>query len=382
MTAEPAKPSDVEIGESVKVPVEWLTFDPNNPRFAPEQRPSGSQDDAKVIEFLAGEVELRELVQSIGSNGYIGIEPLIVMLKGDRLVVLEGNRRLASLKVLRDPALASLARITPVEMPPELRATTDKVNVYRVAKREDAQEIIGFKHIVGARPWDAIAKARYANDWLKREEVKGPAGMSLAEIAERMGDNNQTLRRMVTAVRLLDQAEAEGVWDTSFRSGKRFAFSHLYTALSFPSVTSFLGMHSLGPQEDPSSQPVPPERKGEMLELLGWLYGDKRENLTPVIGTQASDLPKLRKVLAAPAATELLRRSRNLDRADEEATDPGNRLMDNLYKASAGAEASLKDLGAFDPEVHKTVPTIVEKLRANVGTIRREVEARMAGDDD
>lgn len=77
--------------------------------FMPVSALRGSSDESGYSSPLRG--DLSELIQSISTSGYINIEQLIVIERRGRLAVLEGNRRLAAVKALRDPELAKEARI-------------------------------------------------------------------------------------------------------------------------------------------------------------------------------------------------------------------------------------------------------------------------------
>lgn len=375
-------PDELQVGTSGEVPVDWLVFDPRNPRFVPGNQPSFAEP-ADVIRTLYAEAELRELIQSISANGYIGIEPMIVMLEGEKLVVLEGNRRLAAVLCLRDHKLAADAQISVPEMSREARKTLEEINVHRVAKRDDAQEIIGFKHINGPRPWDAFAKARFAANWLDQEEKKGEEGLSLREIAERMGDRHNTLRRMVTAIRVLDQAERDHIWSVDDRTTKRLAFSHLYTGLSYGEVTRYLGIDSGNVALDPPVNPIDPEHFDEARNLLSWLYGDKRANEETVIVTQAKSLQKLKSVLASRVATEHLVVSRDLDKAFITAQPTTKLFLDNLYVARDRLDEAARQLEGFSPEEDgEIVEDLVERLQSRVRTIRLYVKDALSGGSD
>src|SRR5690606_3973895 len=114
------------IGEAHKVSVELLDFDENNPRFTPDKKPAGTNDEA-VIAMLATSADLSELIQSISTSGYINIEPIIVIERNGRLAVLEGNRRLAAVKALRDPELAKAARVSVPAMEPDKAASLNEI---------------------------------------------------------------------------------------------------------------------------------------------------------------------------------------------------------------------------------------------------------------
>ena len=97
----------MELETITKVPVERLRLDRRNPRLHAE---SVKTSDEELVAWLYRAAELDELLQSISANGYMDIEALIVMDGPDagngELVVLEGNRRLAALRLLREPELA------------------------------------------------------------------------------------------------------------------------------------------------------------------------------------------------------------------------------------------------------------------------------------
>ena len=83
---------------SDRMQVEELHLDPRNPRL-----PEGlARDEHSIATFLRNEEALEELAQSFVDNGFFESDPLIVVTEDDGLtnVVVEGNRRLATLKIL------------------------------------------------------------------------------------------------------------------------------------------------------------------------------------------------------------------------------------------------------------------------------------------
>ena len=82
-----------------------LTFDCKNPRL-PEFGLTKNSTEAEVIKVLWTAMDVRELVMSIAASGFLRHEPLIVAVEDGKNVVIEGNRRLAAVKVLVDPAVS------------------------------------------------------------------------------------------------------------------------------------------------------------------------------------------------------------------------------------------------------------------------------------
>ena len=372
----------IPLQQSSPVATGMLIFDQENPRFTPDKRPEGAADE-DIIRFIDRSADLSELIQSMAANGYIKVEPMIVWQNGGNLVVLEGNRRLAALKCLRDPALAERAGVDLLEISPVNRATLDEVLVWRVEDRESAQDLIGYKHIDGLRPWDAYAKALFAMHWLEAEKQKAN-GLSLMKIAEKMGDGHDTLRRMVTAAFVIKQAEDNDVWSIDQRKNRHFSFSHIYTGLSYSEFSEYLGMERLARSEDPELKPIPQEKFEKLSQLLSWLYGNKSEDEAPVIRSQATDLKRLRKVLGNKAATRQLEATRGLDDAVITATPRSELFEQNVYKAAQGLTAALQNQSGFDAnsqsELRETVLSILsdaESLELIVGeAMRKAVERR------
>ena len=80
-----------------------LYLDPANPRLADEELSINQQDE--IVHWLWRNKSLNELVDSILANGFWEHEELFATEEEGRLVVVEGNRRLAAVKVLSDPGL-------------------------------------------------------------------------------------------------------------------------------------------------------------------------------------------------------------------------------------------------------------------------------------
>jgi hypothetical protein len=86
-----------------KIANELPEFDPDNPRLVEDviRRPS----DTQVIRSLAETADLQEVLESIASNGYFDIEPLIVQRVQDKFRVLEGNAPRQAMETLSNEIL-------------------------------------------------------------------------------------------------------------------------------------------------------------------------------------------------------------------------------------------------------------------------------------
>jgi hypothetical protein len=329
-----------------KVQTEYLEFDPANPRLAEDdiKNPTESQ----IIIALAEMADLSEIVESIAANGYIDIEPIIAQRIGDRWRVLEGNRRLVAIRILQSPALAKGTGISVPDISPANLKTLKEVSVYAVSNPDQAREYIGFKHINGPHKWDAVAKARFAANWYRKEKDKG---MTIEKIARRLGDGHDTVVRLVNGMFVLDQAKDAKIYDVADRyPGKRFAFSHLYTALTRPGYRDFLGLPDEWRANDPTPNPVPKKNLENLKLLLVWLYGSKSDQVKPVIQSQNPDIKNLAAVLSNPRARTMMMSRNDLREAHAQIERKGARFEGALINAKQEAETAMSQIIGYDAE--------------------------------
>ena len=339
----------MQLDTVTKVSVDMLRLDTGNPRLID----GDAVTDEAIIARLYRAAELDELLQSITANGYMDIEPLVVMREPEngKLIVLEGNRRLAALRLLRDPDLARRIesseelRITVPAFDASLRSTLDEVSVYPVANREKARSFIGFKHINGPAKWDAYAKARFAAHWY---ETGRSEGVGLDEIARAIGDKNDTIKRMVSAIYVLEQAKKEGRFDIEDRYSKRLNFSHLYTALSRSPYMKYLGLEAAWTRHDPEPDQIPSDRLDELQKVLFWIYGSKTDDVPPVVQSQNPDIKRLGEVLADAEGRLVLETTGDLNQASASTEPVDKQFTASLIRARYHIREAAASLRAYD----------------------------------
>lgn len=299
-----------------KTNIEWvdtdtLHFDRRNPRLA-EYGISDSHSEDEILDILWEAMDVQELVQSISASGFFRHEALIVAKENNRNVVIEGNRRLAAVKVLRSPSLSSEKGWVATKLTTAARKALDKLPVI-VATREESWRYLGFKHVNGPAKWGSYAKAVYIAEVHRTYEVP------LADIAHQIGDRHRTVQRLFRGLMVLEQAEKAKVYDRENRFRSHFSFSHLYTGLDYEGISSFLGVAS---QEEESPRPVPKAKLKELGELCVWLYGSKSEKLPPLVESQNPHLRQLNAVVANREAVSALRAGAPLEKAFEISKPP------------------------------------------------------------
>ena len=180
------------------------------------------------------------------------------------------------------------------------------VGVY--GKREDVWAYLGFRHINGPKPWDALAKGQFV------ARVHEQQGLELTAIAKQIGDRNVTVKRLYRGFTLLRQAEKEAGFDRDDANAHRFFFSHLYTAADQTEFQKLLGIDAEGSLRE---DPVPKRKLRELGELMLWIYGSHAKKKEPLVESQYPDLNILREVIKAPEGISALRAGYSLERAHE-----------------------------------------------------------------
>ncbi len=209
MPSRSAAPAPVLDGSGVEwVAESHLYLDDKNPRFYGDE---GSKDQTALMTTLWREFAVDEIALSIAANGFFPYEPLFAAREDGRCVVVEGNRRLAAVKLLRDPELRRVVGATdlPELGEPQLEQLSELPVI--VTARAAIWQFVGFKHVNGAQPWQSFSKAQYIA-WVHNE-----VGVELEDIARQIGDQHATVKRLYRGLMVLEQAEEGGGFDREDR---------------------------------------------------------------------------------------------------------------------------------------------------------------------
>lgn len=319
-----------DIDKIVDLPVDQLRLDTENPRLA--WRLDGDSQE-KLARILWTEMSVDEVAWSIAENGFFRSEPLFVIIadpeetnpKKREYIVIEGNRRLTAVLLLRDDKLRKKLNATKLpDIDSDRRTSLDQLPAIVYKDRESLWTTVGFRHINGIKAWDSFSKAEYVAN------VHENYGVSLDEIADRIGDRHDTVKRLYRGIKILEQAEQQGIFAKEDRTRNRFYFSHLYTAVDQKEFQDFLGIER---DSSLSPHPVPGDRLGELGELMTWLYGKKSQGTEPVVRKQNPDLNSLRRIIGVPESLSALRKGYSLDRSFDIAIGDKQRFRDALTSA-------------------------------------------------
>jgi hypothetical protein len=269
-----------------------LMLDTENPRFAGLTE---EISDDQLLTKLRKEMHLDELIDSFRENCFYNTEPLLVVespQETGKFIVVEGNRRLAAIKLLLTPNFKVDKKIK------DQLAKRIPVAVY--PNRKSLWSYLGFRHINGPKEWDSYSKAVYAYSVHKKYKI------ALEEIANRIGDAHLTVIRMCNGLMVLEQAESEGFFSSKDVDLRKFYFSHLYTILQKDNTKKFLGIRSTK-KDIFKKNPVPASKLKNLQRLLELLFGNQAGTIHSVIRSQNPDLKRLDEVLGNKTAYNYLK---------------------------------------------------------------------------
>lgn len=168
-----------------RLAVTSLRLDEKNPRLG---REVSGRAPREIIQYLFDHDKAYEIAESIAANGYFPNEPLLAVWEDNHHVVVEGNRRLAALKALREPGLLEGAVQRRVERLSRAIAVTT-VPVTIAPSRKATDRLLVVRHIgTPVLAWQSENRASFILDKLNEgydnESLTDDLGFTAAQIQE------------------------------------------------------------------------------------------------------------------------------------------------------------------------------------------------------
>ena len=354
--------------EFPELDISKLEFDRENPRLPSRLKGSEERD---ILKYLAQKTNLEDLITSIGENDFFPGEAIVVTRSesgSGKYVVLEGNRRLAALKLLQDEDLAKAISNALAEAVRRAKHRPTVVPAYEVDSRNDVLQYLGFRHVSGVQRWDALAKARYLR--LLYQEAEGTPESRYGQIAGEIGSRRDTVRKNLDALAAYEVIVEKKFFGIPKLDEETFRFGVFYTALANPRIATFTGARS---DNDRPTNPIENPhllKTTEITELTNWMF-EIRDDGKTLLG-DSRNIPKLAEVVASPAALRLLRSGATLDVALRETPDIQNEFIRNIGIAKyyiESARSSVSSVEGNDPKVQQAISDLKAELRATVDAL-------------
>lgn len=314
------------------ISVQNLHLDPNNPRLPTVYRNSA---EATVMNWMLQDASLLELIGSIAQNGFFTGEPLLAIPKQGQpghFTIIEGNRRLASVKLLHNPQLAETRTETLHELIGDMHNADieipDTLPVVVYESEDQIQQYLGFRHITGIKSWGALAKARYLHKLYTLADANLSERDKYRQLAKAIGSRMDYVRNIVTSYRLFQIIEQENFYNIHQLSDENFEFSLLNdAAMRYSGIKEFLQI------DTNNDNPLENLNRTNLRDLVLWLYERNSENRTRV--GESRNISVLNVIVKVADALTAFRNGKSLEDASLLTSIPDDIIKNSIERALA-----------------------------------------------
>jgi ParB-like chromosome segregation protein Spo0J len=347
--------------EPLDISISKLLLDPNNYRFLDgkkfKKKAANRSHEETVqratLDSLEASYQLDELKHSILSNGYVPIERVIVVpyaAKAGYFLVVEGNRRVASLKSLLKEEQDGVRVLSTQQRSSFAAVPCAVLKSSGLSLKRVERIIMGIRHIAGPKEWGAYQQA------LLVRELKDDDGLEFRVIGETLGIPSAEAARRYRAITALKQMENDELFSKKADPDYYRLFHEL---VALPGVRARFGWSA------EKNEFTDMERAHEFFELI---CGDSKHD--PKLKT-FNDIRKLKSIIGHPKGEDSLFnpeesfseaiRAGEQGRKKEEASD----LLDE-------AKQSLMSIGLFQVQKLTTKDlNVVDELLAFLEQLKK-----------
>ena len=286
------------------LPLDRICLDEQNPRLPT----TAVRSQNEMTLYIARNTSITELMTAIAENGYFPGEPVVVVPRPPRsYTVVEGNRRVTALRLLRDPSL--YPRNTRVRQISEsITNPPDTIPCVIFQSRREVVNYLGYRHISGVKQWEPLAKARYITQYFQQQtDTNADPASRYREVARGIGSQSPYIKRQLDGYAVYQHIEDCGFYGIESLNEETISFSLLSTALGYEAILGFVSS-TQHPCTRPDLLKVEPIR-----DLADWMY-KRNKNGETVLG-ESRNIKRLAVIVTSEQSLSLLRKQRSIQKA-------------------------------------------------------------------
>lgn len=281
-----------------------LELDPKNPRLP--ENVGGDPEEVLTYIYLHGALD--ELAYSFVDNGFFEAERLIVLPNASgegKFTVVEGNRRLATLKILHGE-LGSIP-FTGIDDSNLDLSRFDRIPCIVVDDRVEVDTYLAYRHIGGMKTWSAEARARFTQRMVD-DSVNAGNENPFRSVGKQIGSNAQGIRNSYLAIHVLEHARDELGLSTEYLHYERFGV--WIRCMNSSDIRSYVGIGKPTTFEEvkTSVAVLDEERLREVVSDLSLQPGSRR----PLVA-DSRDITTYGRILMDEGARSALRQHGDFD---------------------------------------------------------------------
>lgn len=344
-----------------------INFDPENPRF---YRLNNAHSVQAVIEEMLDDESVQDLMLSIGQKGYFEGEPLLVTQENGHYTVIEGNRRLAAVKLLNGEVLPPSRRkagVNNIQLEVVVPPPTE-LPCLLYENRRDVLRYLGYRHITGIKEWDSLSKAKYLAQLREEFYDNLEQQEQMRSLAKDIGSRRDYVAQLLTALALYIKAENSKFFGLPINA-KDVEFSYITTALGYTNISSWLGLE--GKTDISMSGLV----EDNLKRAFSWMFAKDQKGQT-ILG-ESRNLATMAAVVANQDAIAVLDDTGRLSDAYLYTDGPQAALENAIEQASKQVSIVWKMLPKTNPHTanHLSLSeTLFDDVKAVRNFLREKLE--------
>lgn len=303
------------------IELDQLLLDKKNPRI--HQTISDDIKQVELAKFIFDNFGINDLIESIRKNGYFPVEPMVVIPANngeDKYIVVEGNRRLTTIKILCEEeyrnAAVSVGRRDDYTADEQLIEKLKSIPVVIADNRDSVTAYLGVRHLGGVVRWEPLAQSKYVYSQVLLE--KAASGGKVIEAIDKFVSETNNKKADVYnhfykyciynyMQRLIEE---EKIPNTSLDN--KFSLLEVAFGKSGRSpVAKYIGIESYSRLDPEDYENIIPEEKDEQTKnLIKWVFSEN-----PPIKESREINSHLKHILAKPTSTIAFERGDDKDAA-------------------------------------------------------------------
>lgn len=345
--------------KNIKKHINKLLLDPNNYRFidhpayvsVPEDKIADDTIQKRTSGFLRGKnnENIEDLLNSFKTNGILRQDPIQVKrTKDDFYVVIEGNRRVATLKYLYD--IAKNHGDIGVLSENDFKG----IDLIEIESEDRRQELIamGLNHIGGKKKWSPLNQSRLIQDLINSYN------MSSEEICSSLGITKQMLNKSLRTLALIESYR-ESDYGDQFVTPMYSIFEEIVKS---PAIRVWL---------DWDERSMRCRNMVNQERIFSWIskteIEEDSEDFTKVelpIITKSSEIRELAKFISDSKAINTMEEARSVTKGliDSEALG-GSRIHNAIKNIRSEVDAALKFSEFITPADHRSFERLQAKMK-------------------
>lgn len=273
-----------------------LKLDNDNPRF-----PNNFHDKSEcdIIKWMLEDESIIELMLAIGQHDFFIGEALLVIKNDSNFTVVEGNRRLTSLRLLSEPSIATIRESKIKQVLAETTKRPNSIPCIVFDSKEQIMQYLGYRHITGIKPWGVASKAKYLHSLLLTLTTTGLKKQS-KELAKKIGSRSDYVKKLLISYEIYGIIKDSSFYKIPRLDETTFYFNYITTSLQYEHIRKFINIEEVSSIDNLKTLHINATNLGILID---WFFRKNDQNKSRVLGNN-DNLTKLNEILSNQEITK------------------------------------------------------------------------------